>query len=138
MRSSSTANIFFSGYTVLPRSGSRTCSGSVYRGFGTLKLIHNPLEARAIAEDHALHGPVILFDHRAQSRLRRQPHRSGNGFLEPLPGLPEGHEAQQDRHDGALRASCPGHGAGFGGQVGGRIGADILPMQTKDEAKWPS
>ena len=64
-------------------------SGSVDCSFGNSKLIRDPSEVRGLAQDHARHGPVIPFDHRAQFRMRNQSHPSGNGFFEPLPGLPE-------------------------------------------------
>ena len=65
------------------------CSSSVYRSFGLSKLIRDPSEVRGLAEDHVLHGSVVLFNHLAQFRLRNQSHRSGSRFFEPFPSLPE-------------------------------------------------
>lgn len=54
-----------------------------------MKLFHGPSEIRDIAEYHALHGLVIPFSTVRSSCCGTQSHRSGDGFLEPFPSLPE-------------------------------------------------
>lgn len=55
-------------------------------------LFHDPFDSWGLPKNYILHGFTVAFDHCARFRLWDEFERTGNGFFEPLPGLPEGDE----------------------------------------------